>query len=103
MPRDDRIYTKFSSAFKARVAIEALKERQTLAELSQKFEVSQEVISRWKGEFLKLSSGVFDKKQSRDDCAPTEEVRSLRAKVGELTMERDFFVDACRRSGLKVK
>ena len=81
---------KFSSAFKARVAIEALKERQTLAELSQKFEVSQEVISRWKGEFLKLSSGVFDKKQSRDDDAPTDEVRSLRAKVGELTMERDF-------------
>lgn len=94
---------KFTSAFKAKVAIEALKEKETLAELSLRFEVSQEVISRWKGEFLKLSSGVFDKQHRTDDGAPTDEVRSLRAKVGELTMERDFFVDACRRSGLKVK
>ncbi len=94
---------RFSSAFKAKVAIEALKEKETLAELSRRFEVSQEIISRWKGEFVKLSAEVFDKKQHKDYGAPSEEVRSLRAKVGELTMERDFFVDACRRSGLKVK
>ncbi|MDY3978684.1 MAG: transposase, partial [Tidjanibacter sp.] len=44
---------KFSSAFKAKVALEALKEKETLAELSHRFEVSQEMISRWKGEFVK--------------------------------------------------
>lgn len=94
---------KFSSAFKAKVALEALKEKETLAELSHRFEVSQEMISRWKGEFVKLSAGVFDKKQRIEDDTPSEEVKALRAKVGELTMERDFFVDACKRSGLKVK
>lgn len=94
---------KFSSAFKAKVALEALKEKETLAELSHRFEVSQEIISRWKGEFVKRSAGVFDKKQRIEDDTPSEEVKALRAKVGELTMERDFFVDACKRSGLKVK
>jgi len=94
---------KFSSAFKAKVALEALKEKETLAELSHRFEVSQEMISRWKGEFVKRSAGVFDKKQRIEDDTPSEEVKALRAKVGELTMERDFFVDACKRSGLKVK
>lgn len=92
---------KFSSAFKAKVAMEALKERETLAELSHRFEVSQEMISRWKGEFVKLSQGVFDDKKA--NTSPTPEIKALRAKVGELTMERDFLVDACKRSGLKVK
>lgn len=94
---------KFTSAFKSKVALEALKEKETLAELSTRFEVSQEMISRWKGEFLKLSASVFDNKQSLQQNEPTVEVKALRAKVGELTMERDFFVDACKRSGLKVK
>lgn len=94
---------KFSSAFKAKVSIEALKDKETLAELSHRFEVSQEMISRWKGDFVKLSQGVFDDKQTSKQCDPSPEVKSLRAKVGELTMERDFLADACKRSGLRVK
>lgn len=94
---------KFSSGFKAKVAIEALKEKETLAELAHRFEVSQEMISRWKGEFVKLSQGVFDDKQRVAQSDPPPEIKALRAKVGELTMERDFLADACRRSGLKVK
>ena len=43
---------KFSSAYKARVAIEALKERESLAELSKRYEVHPTVISKWKMEFL---------------------------------------------------
>ena len=64
---------KFSSAFKARVALEALKERETLSELSTRFEVAQEIISRWKGEFVKQSSIVFETKQRSSD-APSVEV-----------------------------
>jgi len=52
---------KFSSAFKAKVAIEAIKGQQTTAELAQKFELSQVVISRWKTEFLAGAGSVFDK------------------------------------------
>ncbi|MEG1567894.1 MAG: transposase [Anaerovoracaceae bacterium] len=94
---------KFSSAFKAQVALEALKERQSLAELSQRFEVSQVVISRWKSEFIKLTQGVFDDKHLSKNDGPSPEINALRAKVGQLTMERDFLEDACRRTGLNVK
>lgn len=93
---------KFGSAFKAQVALEALKERETLAELSVRFGVAQEMVSRWKSEFIKQSSSVFDKKSHSSD-EPTVEVKRLRSKVGELTMERDFLADACKKLGLKVK
>ncbi len=53
---------KFSGAFKAKVAIEALKERETLAEISKRFEVHPNMISKWKQEFLERSGEVFDKK-----------------------------------------
>ena len=91
-----------SAAFKAKVALEALKERETLVELSTRFGVAQEMISRWKTEFVRNSSQIFDKKNQHSD-EPTDEVKRLRSKVGELTMERDFLADACKRSGLKVK
>ena len=94
---------KFSSVFKSQVALEALKEKETLSELSQRFEVSQEIISRWKSEFLKLSQGVFDDKRLSKDDGPSREVLALRSKIGELTMERDFLADACKKAGLKRK
>lgn len=53
---------KFSNAFKARLAIEALKERETLAELSKRFEVHPNMIGKWKQEFLEKSSTVFEGK-----------------------------------------
>ncbi len=93
---------RFGASFKAQVAIEALKVRETLAELSVRFGVAQEMISRWKNEFIKQSSVVFDKKSAQSD-EPSDEVKRLRAKVGELTMERDFLADACKKSGLRVK
>ncbi|MFR9557252.1 MAG: transposase [Rikenellaceae bacterium] len=91
-----------SASFKAKVALEALKERETLSELSARFGVAQEMISRWKTDFIKQSSQIFERKTRLSD-EPSDEVKRLRSKVGELTMERDFLADACKRSGLKVK
>lgn len=51
-----RTRRKFSSAFKAKVALEALKERKTLSELSKEFELHPNQISQWKKEFLAASS-----------------------------------------------
>ncbi|MGD1839739.1 MAG: transposase [Thermonemataceae bacterium] len=79
---------KFSSAFKVKVAIEALKERHTLAELSKKFELHPNQISQWKQEFLEKSQDVFEqpskKKSEQVDLSP------YLSKIGQLEMERDF-------------
>ena len=61
---------KFSSAFKAKVALAALKERETLAEISKRFEVSPSMVSKWKQEFLDRSQEIFEtssqEKESED-------------------------------------
>ena len=53
---------KFSAAFKAQVTLEAIKERETLAELSKRFEVHANMISKWKQEFIERSSEIFKTK-----------------------------------------
>jgi transposase len=78
---------KFSSAFKAQVAIEALKERKTLAELSKRFDVNSTMISKWKNEFLEKSSAVFEKKSDAESEVDPEK---LYAKIGQLEIENDF-------------
>lgn len=88
---------KFSSAFKAQVAIEALKERESLAELSKRFEVHPTMISKWKQEFLEKSSGVFDKKSEGETGIDPEK---LYAKIGQLEVENDFLKKSLKKTGL---
>ena len=79
---------KFSAKFKAQVAIEALKERETLAELSKRFEVHSNMISKWKQEFIERGSEIFEKApQEKND---EKEQEKLFTKIGQLEMERDF-------------
>jgi transposase-like protein len=78
---------KFSAGFKAKVAIEALKERESLAELSKRFEVHPNMISKWKQKFIEHSSEVFEKKKEVEDGVDLEK---LYTKIGELEMENDF-------------
>lgn len=79
---------KFTAEFKAKVAIEAIKGQQTLAELSTKFELTQQQISTWKREFLSKSALVFT--QEVPEKVRDKELQSLYAKIGQLEMERDF-------------
>ena len=58
---------KFSSAFKAKVALEAFRNQQTLAELAKKFEVNPVMISMWKAEFLENLSATFERSESTDN------------------------------------
>jgi transposase len=88
---------KFSSAFKAQVAIEALKERESLAELSTRFEVHPNMISKWKQEFVERSAGVFDKKAEAESGIDPEK---LYAKIGQLEIENDFLKKSLKKIGL---
>ncbi|NLP14368.1 MAG: transposase [Clostridium sp.] len=83
-----RSRTTHSAGFKAQVALAALQERETLAELSKRFEVHPTMISKWKQEFVARSSEIFASKAPKDDFE--EERNRLFAKIGQLEMERDW-------------
>lgn len=55
---------KFTLAFNAKVALEAIKNQQTLAELSKKFDLKPVMISKWKAEFIENTGAVFEKKNT---------------------------------------
>jgi transposase len=79
---------KFSPQFKANVAIGAIKERYTLAELAEKFNVSGVMISRWKKEFLENSSKAFGGGTPEREKEVNSE--KLYAQIGQLKVKNDF-------------
>ena len=81
------------AAFKAKVALEALKGEQTLVELSERFQIHPNLITEWKKVLLERASEIFDKgKPSREP-----DVKELHAKIGQLAMENDFLSVALGR------
>jgi transposase len=88
-----------SAKFKARVALEALRGEATLTELASRHGVHANQIALWRKQILEHGSEVFDNGSPALDDAERQ-IRDLRAKVGELTMERDFLADALGRFGL---
>ena len=78
-----------SSAFKAKVALAAIKGDRTLAELSQQFDVHANQIQDWRRRLVEEADTVFGQGQrQREDNE--EKVKELHEKIGQLTMERDF-------------
>ncbi len=78
---------KFTSSFKAKVVIAALRERESLAELSKRYDIHPTMISKWKVEFLEKSETVFDRKSAEESGVDSEK---LYAKIGQLEMENEF-------------
>jgi len=85
-----------SPDFKAKVALSAIKGDRSLADLSQQYSVAQNQISLWKRQLLERSSEVF---ASGKGLAPSREseIKSLQAKIGEITMDNDFLSKALGR------
>ncbi|MBP6969112.1 MAG: transposase, partial [Prolixibacteraceae bacterium] len=73
---------KHSATFKAQVAIEAIKEQETLGELAKRFGLHPQVISKWKQEFLSRGSEIFSTKAPDEEAAKREKM--LYEKIGRL-------------------
>ncbi|MBB6413714.1 transposase [Mesorhizobium sangaii] len=89
-----------SPEFKAKVALAAIRGERTLIELSQQFDVHPNQIKQWKDLLLEGASGVFGADAKAEPAAPIVDVKTLHAKIGELTLENDFLEGALNKAGL---
>ena len=87
MPRKRR---SFPAELKAKIALEALREEATMAELAVRYDVHPNLIANWKKRARQKVLAGFSGKQERDEVSREAQIKELRAKIGELVIERDF-------------
>ncbi len=85
---------RYSAEYKAKVALEAIREEKTLAELAKQYGVHPNMISAWTRELLENAAGVFSKGKIAPAQIDEKEVAKLHAKIGQLVVERDFLAEA---------
>ena len=86
-------------AFKAKVALAAVKGDKTLAELAQHFDIHPNQITQWKAQLLDGAAGVFGSEARGERAGPAADLTVLHAKIGELTLENDFLAGAPGQGG----
>jgi len=86
-------------AFKAKVALAAIEGEMTLAQLAEHFDVHPNQITQWKVQLQESAANAFGP-GSNATTQPSVDVRSLHAKIGELTLENDFLEGALTKAGL---
>ncbi|KGC33187.1 transposase family protein [Burkholderia pseudomallei] len=88
-----------SAAFKAKVVLAAVKGERTLAELAHQFDVHPNQITEWKRQLQERAADVFGSPSTASNEPPVD-LKSLHAKIGQLTLENDFLSGALDKAGL---
>jgi transposase len=89
-----------SPAFKAKVALAAIKGERTIAQLADQFDVHPNQITTWKTQLEGGAADVFVAGSGGSQAAPAVDLKALHAKIGELTLENDFLEGALSKAGL---
>jgi len=87
-----------SAAFKAKVALEAVKGDKTVAEIAQKHDVHPNQVTEWRRQLLDRAVDVFGGGSA--PAEPTVDLKALHAKIGQLALENDFLEGALTKAGL---
>ena len=88
-----------SPAFKAKVALAAIKGEKTLAELAEHYDIHANQITSWRTQLLEGAAEVFGG-DSKAEAPPQVDVKELHAKIGQLALENDFLSGALGKAGL---
>jgi transposase-like protein len=89
-----------TAAFKAKVALAAIRGDRTLTQLAEQFDVHANLITSWKAQLEGGAVDVFGPGGGNAAALPAVDVKSLHAKIGELTLENDFLEGALTKAGL---
>lgn len=85
-----------SKGFKFKVALEAIRGDLTIPQIVSKYQVASSLVHKWKKQVLSEGSSVFERHSAED--SPTQDIEKLHAKIGQLTLERDFLESALLKS-----
>ena len=87
---------KYSPDFKAKVALEAIKEEETIAQIASKYGIHPNQVSEWKSQVKEGLSLIFENPSKKKEDKNVE-IERLHAKIGQLTIEKDFLENAFKR------
>ena len=86
-----------SSTFKAKVALEAIREQGTAAEIARRHKINANLVYKWKRELLENVTRAFEVERTSGNGDASEREGELLKKIGELTVERDFLSEGLGR------
>ena len=88
---------RFTAEFKAKVALEAIRGEQTIHDLASRYELHPNMITNWKRQAIDNMAAAFSGTAERNNQADDGQIKELHAKIGQLTVERDFLAKAFGR------
>ena len=90
---------KHSPAFKAKVALEAMRGEKTIAEIASQYEIHPNQIMQWKKQLAEEAAGIFENGQTRKPQDEKALIKKLYQEIGQLKVEKDFLEDSLGRMG----